>query len=286
MATFSEDQPASLMLRGLDKVEAFTNAHHKVELFRHPQLGHVLVINDEVQHVEAWAALYHEPLIHLPAAFCETPEKVIILGGGSLFAAAEALRYASVTQVILVDYDADVLKLMERHYGHAARCLSDARFKHVEADGLAFVRDCSDRYDLVINDCFDLLTADGGAPTHAALSQLASPQGVCADVTYRHVFEQGYARQTFAQLNLAGRVAAGLIFVPEYPGALHILATWGASEHIRQNAAAPVNAEQQAWARTGSPTEYFDAARLAHHLYLPPLVRRQIGPSNEVALES
>ena len=52
-------------------------------------------------------------LVHLPIAFIPIISEVLILGGGSLFAAYEVLKYSSVKNVILCDYDHEVIELME-----------------------------------------------------------------------------------------------------------------------------------------------------------------------------
>ena len=132
---FYEKEPISLYLDNLDLLEDFVSERQQhIQLFQHPWLGKVLVINNEIQHVEKYQSLYHEMLVHLPASFVPHIERALILGGGSLFAAYEVLKYSSVKQVVLCDYDGAVLDLMKKYYTHADLVTQDRRFSHIEKD--------------------------------------------------------------------------------------------------------------------------------------------------------
>ena len=66
---FHENDLISLYLSELKKIEDFNSTKQKIQLYSHSQLGKVLIINDEIQHIEKYQALYHELLVHLPTAF-------------------------------------------------------------------------------------------------------------------------------------------------------------------------------------------------------------------------
>jgi spermidine synthase len=126
---FFEQQNISLKISNFETLEQFCSDKQDISLFNHPSLGKILIINGEIQHVENWAPLYHEPLIHLPAAYIPEIKKVLILGGGSLYSAFEVLKYGSVEEVVLLDHDIQVIELMNRHYRHAHQVLKDSRLK-------------------------------------------------------------------------------------------------------------------------------------------------------------
>jgi len=108
-----------ISLGNLELLARRRGAFGPVAVFRHPELGKIFVLNGEVQHVEAWAPLYHEPLVHLPATFVRTVTDALILGGGTLYAAAEVLKYRSVKRVVLLDHDPNVSQMASEHYEHA-----------------------------------------------------------------------------------------------------------------------------------------------------------------------
>lgn len=275
MRRFSEPADLALNLRNLILLAEEKGEQPWLRLFCHPKLGRLLVIDRELQHVEAWQALYHEPLVHLASAFVPVVKKVLILGGGSLFAAREVLRYPTVQRCTLVDHDPRVVRMMVEHYEHARSVISDFRFHYVAADALDYTRSSREAFDLIINDCFDLARESArGSMSYALLSDHLAPGGVCSDMIYRDLLEPGYVTATSRILRGLGAAIGALIFVPEYPGVLHALTVWGSSA-LDQRARVPLNGAQREWCREGrSGLEFYDPAYLSFHLYLPPLFRR------------
>ena len=276
---FYENESVSLYLQGLESIENIDSEKQHISFLSHPSLGRILIINGEIQHIEAYQALYHELLVHLPAAFVPQVEKALILGGGSLFAAYETLKYPTIKTVLLCDYDHAVLDLMGRHYSHAKEVLHDKRFHYVESDGWEFVKQCSEKFDLVINDCFNLILASQKMLTSSfqLLSGLCTDNGVCADVIYRHIFDQQITADTLSCLKDKYNLALSLVIVPEYPGILHIETVWGKSNLITQNAHNPVNLFQQEIVDHSrcSPFQYYSPVNLPFYLYLPPYIKKR-----------
>jgi spermidine synthase len=265
----------------------------EIGLFRHPELGKVFVLGKEIQHVEAWAPLYHEPLVHLPASFIKKVRNVLILGGGTLFAASEALKYKSVQRLIVVDHDPQVAKTVARYYAHAKKCFHDRRFTLIEGDAYATLPQLGQKFDLVINDGADLLGAkprlrskEHSSNLFSLMQKALSPAGVCCDVVYRHVFERSRTIRTLNLLAQHAHVAFSLVFLPEYHGVLHLLFIWGGtSSTVRQTAKGPTNTEQLIWRKnpSRSPCLYYDPRFLAYYLYLPRYIKKALGFRRKVA---
>ena len=115
----------------------------KGENIQSPLLGLILTINNEIQHIERYQCLYHELLVHLPVSFCAEPKTALIIGGGSLFAAHEILKYPSIKKVVLCDHDHSVLDLMEKYYSHAKMVKKDLRFHFIEQRWYCVYPKCS-----------------------------------------------------------------------------------------------------------------------------------------------
>jgi spermidine synthase len=274
MEAFAEDRDLALNLRDLELLDSCDGPPQDVRLFRHPQLGRVLVINKEIQHVESWQALYHEPLVHLPASFVPTIRDGLILGGGSLFAAHELLKYPSLRRCVLVDHDPRVIEMMRHHYPHARAVLEDGRFEFAMHDITEFLKSSSDRFDILINDSVDLFTESSARKKLVELMKSRIYEdGVCADIIYRHLLESDYIRGACKSLKSVQPTAYSLIVVPEYPGVLHLLAVWG-NRHVNQQATKTRNLIQQQWIDgKGRPAlQFYNPGFMRFYLYLPPYV--------------
>ena len=277
MVRIKERGNVSIELSELTVLTRLTTKQHRVVVYRHPHLGRVLVLNGEIQHVEAWAPLYHEPLVHLPVAYIEKPRSALLIGGGSFFAARELLRYRTIERVTMVDYDPRLLDVMTRVYAHAVEVRNDPRLELRTVDAFSAITRMAERFDLVINDSVDLFRTQGPG-VFSKMARLLGPKGVCSDLVYRHIFEDRFLRRTICLLTSKFHTVMALVCVPEYPGILHLLTLWGWNSRLNQKLRRTLNREQREWASVpeSNPCEYFDPRFLNYYLYLPRHLRRRV----------
>lgn len=277
---FYEEESISLYLDNLTLLEDVTSGKQTIQLYRHPLLGLVLVINGEIQHIESYQCFYHEILVHLPISFCATPQSALILGGGSLFAAYEILKYPSIQRVILCDHDRMVLKLMQKYYAHAQMVLNDPRFHFIESDGIDFIQNNANEYDLIINDCFNLLAESqkNNFSLYKKLNDMLTSEGVCSDIIYRHIFDSKITYNSIQEIKKYSRVALSLVTVPEYPGILHVETIWGKNKNISQLCSKTLNSFQLKCISSNELTafQFFSPQNIPFYLYLPPYLKKFI----------
>lgn len=276
MATLRDKGNVSLYLGELSELLRFQTKHHQGVIYRHPQLGRVLTLNDEIQHVEVWAPLYHEPLIHLPVAFIPRPRNALVLGGGSFYAVRELLKYDSIQRVLMLDLDSQLLEKVIQIYEHATTASQDPRLTIKIGNAFKILPQLNERFDLVVNDSVDLLR--GRSDSVAAMTRLLKPGGICSDVVYRHVFDSFSVRKTIQMLRANYYHALSLIFAAEYPGILHLLTLWSLSSKLSQQLSVSRNREQLLWSKspTANPCSYYDPRFLSYYLHLPAMIRHTI----------
>lgn len=240
---FYENEKVALYLNNLNLIEDSSSSVQNVQLYKHDQLGKVLIIDDEIQHVENWIPYYHEAITHIPSMFIEKIEKILILGGGDLYAASEILKYNSVKKIVLCDHDINVINLTERYYTHAKNVLSDKRFCLVVSDAIKYINECSEKFDLIIDDCFNLVDAFKNEKIFNTLKSMLSSNGVCCSLVYRHIYDKNIMCKTAERLFRNHKTVISLVTVPEYPGIFHILSMWGNSVYLNQNMETSKNKE-------------------------------------------
>lgn len=273
---FHEADQTSIFLDGLILIESIDDELQRIKLYEHPFLGKVLIINDEIQHIERYQAFYHELLVHLPTAFLPEIKSAYIIGGGSLFAAYELLKYPTIQKVVLCDYDRNVLDLMKRHYSHARIVINDPRFEYIEKDAIEALESKDHKYDLVINDCFNLISESKriGESLYDKMLDICSECGVCVDIIYRHLFDSSVIKESLSELQKQHHLVMSLVVVPEYPGVLHLETIWGKNANISQNAKRTYNEYQKAIINEAdSPFLLFQPQNLSFYMYLPPYLK-------------
>jgi spermidine synthase len=112
---------------------------------------------------------YHEALVHPALALAPNRTQVLILGGGDGLAAREALKYADVGQITLVDLDPEVTDLA-RTYPPLVElnrgALNDPRVRIVNEDAYRYLESTDERYGAILIDLPD--------PRRESLSKLFS----------------------------------------------------------------------------------------------------------------
>jgi spermidine synthase len=233
------------------------------------------VIDGEVQHVAAWEFLYHESLVHVPMAFIPHPTRAMILGGGSLNALREILKYSSLEQVTLAERHTGVIDVMLEANRHLRPLVKHKKLTIIEGDAYSFLLSAHDPYDLIVNDARDLTTRRTGGNVMMRIQRQLTPEGICSDVVYRHLFERKTTQLTLRMLNSLRHKAFGLVFVPEYPGFLHLLTSWGRNVRLGAASSLSVNHDQKIWLAAGQvPCKYYDPRFLLYYVHMPRYVSR------------
>lgn len=274
-----ENLSVSLFLSDLTLLANVTSCVQCIQVYHHPSLGHVLVIDHEIHNVEQWAPLYHEAIVHIPMMFINCPQSVLILGGGDLYAAEIALKYPSVKKVVICDFDPEVINLTARYYPHAKGVLSDSRLSIIYQDAKVYLKTCQEQFDLIVDDCFNLVEdfSDDEQVFQLLYDKLTEETGVCSSLMYRHIFEKLTLKQTKEKLITKYKTVMSLIAVPEYPGVLHLLTMWGRSTFLSQDLSSSVNQwHKEMLKKKNSCGQFFSQEFCKYYLYLPQYIRKQL----------
>ena len=114
--------------------------------------GRMLVLDGMVQTCIADEFVYHEMISH-PALFAHPkPKSVLVVGGGDGGAIREILKHPSVERAVLVEIDGEVIDSSRKFLPEIAGALDDPRVEVHVADGIAFLRDSADEFDVIMVD--------------------------------------------------------------------------------------------------------------------------------------
>jgi spermidine synthase len=117
--------------------------------------GRVMTLDDIVQITDRDESAYADMLTHLPILEHGKVKRVMIVGGGDLSIADEALKHKAVKEVVLVDIDGRVIELCKKHFGAVnAKAFKDKRMVLEVADAFEYLgrKENKNRFDLIIAD--------------------------------------------------------------------------------------------------------------------------------------
>ena len=177
--------------------------HQHLMIFHNAQLGRVMTLDGVVQTTEADEFVYHEMMTHVPIISHGQVRRVLIVGGGDGGILREVLRHP-VHHVTQVEIDAAVVDMAKTYLPrHSAGAYDDERFCLVIADGLDFVRDSADEFDVVIVDSTDPIGPGEALFTddfYAAAKQRLSDGGVMVTQNGVPFFQPDELKTTYRKL--------------------------------------------------------------------------------------
>lgn len=140
----------------IDKVYFESKTEHQhLMIFHNAQLGRVMTLDGVVQTTEADEFIYHEMLTHVPMFAHGNVKKVLIIGGGDGGMLREVLRHDGV-DVTQVEIDQAVIDMSIQYLPkHSQSAYDNPRANIVIADGIDFVRNSTEKFDVIISDSTD-----------------------------------------------------------------------------------------------------------------------------------
>ncbi|HPH60877.1 MAG: polyamine aminopropyltransferase [Candidatus Cloacimonetes bacterium] len=131
------------------------SAFQKIEVLQTPAFGKVLLLDDVLMLTETDEFTYHEMLAH-PALFSHPePQSVLIIGGGDCGTLTRVLQHSTVSRVLMVELDERVTRVSKRFFPQLAKAGDDPRAELLFADGIGFVRDTEEQFDVILIDSTD-----------------------------------------------------------------------------------------------------------------------------------
>lgn len=262
-----------------ERVLTRRSAHQTIEVLRTPRFGLALRIDGYFMTSEGDEFFYHEALVHPAAVAHGSPRQVLIVGGGDGGAAEEVLKHRSVERVVLAELDGEVIEVAKQHFaGVHHGVFDDPRLDVRVGDGLAYVAETTDRFDLILLDLTDPETPAGSLYTESffrSLTRVMNPGAAVVLHVGTPVFEPEQVRGIVAQLRrVFAQVQCYGLYIPLYG------TYWGfavASDRLRPTTVAA----ETVHARTATlPDLQYYNADVHHALFaLPNYYRALVAPA-------
>lgn len=117
--------------------------------------GRMLLLDDLVQTTEGDEFIYHELIAHIPLLAHPNPKRVLVIGGGDGGTVREVLKHPSIEEVVLCEIDGDVIDASRQYLPGIASRLEDPRVDIQVRDGIEYIAQQNNRFDVIIIDSSD-----------------------------------------------------------------------------------------------------------------------------------
>ena len=127
-----------------------------IALFETPGFGRVLTLDGVIQLTTGDEFIYHEMLAHVPILAHGSVRSACVVGGGDGGMLREILKHKTVERAVLVEIDGQVVEFCRTHLPSVSHgAFDDPRTHIVIADGIQYMHECAEKFDLIVIDSTD-----------------------------------------------------------------------------------------------------------------------------------
>lgn len=143
--------------------------------------GRMLVLDGIVQTTIRDEYVYHEMISHIPLFTHPNPKKVLVVGGGDGGAIREILKHPSVEKAVLCEIDDAVVEECKKFLPEISCDLDNPRCEIFIGDGIKYVHEHKNEFDVIIVDSTDPFgAAEGlfGGSFYKEISECLTEDGI------------------------------------------------------------------------------------------------------------
>ena len=127
----------------------------RIDFFESKEFGKFFTLDGLMMVTEKDEFIYHDMITHVAMATNPGIKKVLVIGAGDGGTVRELTRYKTIEKIDMVEIDERVVRLCEEYIPVTASKLTDERVSLYFEDGIEFVRNTKEKYDLIIVDSTD-----------------------------------------------------------------------------------------------------------------------------------
>lgn len=145
----------SVQWKVLQQLHQETTPFQELTIAELAEWGRTLILDGAVQYTEKDEFVYHEMIAHVPLMSHPHPQQVLIIGGGDGGTLREVLKHPQVARVDMVEIDRRVVEICKAYLPGVASGFEDPRTRlHID-DGINYVRETGQKYDVILIDSSD-----------------------------------------------------------------------------------------------------------------------------------
>lgn len=198
--------------------------------------GRMLVLDGVFQTSIFDEFTYHEMIAHVPMFTHPNPRRVLVIGGGDGGTIREVVKHPSVEQADMVEIDGMVVDVAKKYLPEISEALinNHPKVKLTIGDGIKYMQEARDAFDVIIVDCSDPVGPGEGLFTPAFyhdVYQALKADGLFVQQTESPFYHQPLIQRLYKDIaDLFPITKLYLANIPIYPGGMHCF-TMGSKQY-------------------------------------------------------
>lgn len=193
----------------------------KIEVLQTKGFGRMLLLDGMVMLCERDEFIYHEMIAHVPLFTHPHPRAVLVIGGGDGGTVRECLRHPALQRIDLVEIDEMVTRVCLQYFPALASPLLAERVQIHFRDGVEFVQQTGQRYDVILIDSTDPVSVGEGlftAEFYENCRKILNPGGILVTQSESPAWQQQNLRNISRKLRAVfPKVYYYQAHIPTYP---------------------------------------------------------------------
>lgn len=239
--TERQSENMSLGLRIEKTLHSEVTPFQSLEVYETHQYGRLLVLDGCVMTTDKDEFVYHEMLSHVPMHTHPNPKNVLVVGGGDGGIIREVIKHPSVERAVLAEIDGAVVDASKKYFPHIASGLSDKRVDVQIVDGIRYVEEHKDTFDVILIDSTDPIGPAVGLFSktfYDSVFEALKEDGIMAAQTESPFANQKLIQQVTADIGRTFPITSlYLAHIPTYPTGMWSF-TMGSKKHRPEDVSA------------------------------------------------
>lgn len=230
----------------------------RIDILESKEFGRIFTLDGLMMVTEKDEFIYHDMIVHVPMATNPNIKNVLVIGAGDGGTIRELTRYSSIEKIDMVEIDKRVVEVCKEYLKQTACKFDDERVNIFYEDGLKFVRNKENEYDLIIVDSTDpfgpgegLFTKEFYGNCYKALTE----EGILVNQHESPYYDYYAKSMQDAHEKIYGLFKIHKVYqahIPTYPSG-HWLFGFASKKYD------PVNdLDAEAWNKLGIKTKYYN----------------------------
>ena len=220
---FTENQTDNLRLsfRVKKLIDFRKSKFQSLAVYDTIEYGRLFTLDDFVMLTEKDEFVYHEMISHVALSCHPNPENILVIGGGDGGTIREIERHDRVKNITLVEIDEEVINISKKHLAFVACGFEDKRVKVYVEDGIEYIKNRKNEYDIIFIDSTDPVAfAEGLFRTdfYQFVYDALKKDGIMVAQTEYPFLKGDFIKQVYSSLKeVFPIVSPYLAFIPTYP---------------------------------------------------------------------
>ncbi len=129
--------------------------YQRLDILETYEFGRVMLLDGFIMFTERDEFVYHEMMAHVPLFAHPDPKDVLVIGGGDGGTVRELAKHHYLNSITEVEIDAMVVEASKKYTPFVGSGYDNEKVNVIIGDGIEFVKDKENLYDVVIVDSTD-----------------------------------------------------------------------------------------------------------------------------------